>query len=135
MIPNRLAIALQDDGWWVRSEIIWHKPNPMPESTYDRPTSAHEKIWLLTKGEDYFFDAEAIREPVTGGSHARKPGPNSRQSVDRVPRSRKVVSEGNPFVKAKASFAASTSDLVETRNSRNVWTIAPRAFKGARSAW
>ncbi len=71
MIPNRLAIALQDDGWWVRSEIIWHKPNPMPESVYDRPTTAHEKVWLLTKGEDYFYNHEAIREPVTGGAHVR----------------------------------------------------------------
>ena len=71
MIPNRLAIALQDDGWWVRSEIIWHKPNPMPESVYDRPTSSHEKVWLLSKCEDYFYNHEAIREPVTGGAHVR----------------------------------------------------------------
>lgn len=125
MIPNRLAIALQDDGWWVRSEIIWHKPNPMPESVYDRPTSAHEKVWLLTKSEDYFYNHEAIREPVTGGAHVRaaargtdtgvgwgrldkldpdqpdrgrnrvkRPGPNSRQNVDRVPQSRKVKVPG-----------------------------------------
>lgn len=89
MIPNRLAIALQDDGWFVRSEIIWHKPNPMPESVYDRPTSAHEKIWLLTRSEDYFYNHEAIREPVTGGAHRRAVGPNSRLLLDRVPRSRK----------------------------------------------
>ena len=63
MIPNRIAIALQDDGWWIRSEIIWHKPNPMPESTKDRPTSAHEKIWLITKSKKYYYDADAIREP------------------------------------------------------------------------
>jgi len=49
MIPNRVAIALQDAGWYIRSEIIWHKPNPMPESVRDRPTSCHEKIWLITK--------------------------------------------------------------------------------------
>lgn len=156
MIPNRLAIALQDDGWYVRSEIIWHKPNPMPESVYDRPTTAHEKIWLLTKGESYFYNHEAIREPTTGTAHARKPGPNSRQNVDRVPRSRKgetgvgwgrldrinageadrardriskVADESDPFRKSKPSFAAATGDLVETRNSRNVWTIAPKAFR------
>lgn len=135
MIPNRLAIALQDDGWWVRSEIIWHKPNPMPESVYDRPTSAHEKVWLLTKGEDYFYNHEAIREPVTGGSHARKPGPNSRQNVDRVPASRKkVAAEADPFRKYKPSFAASTGNLVESRNARNVWTIAPKAFREAHFA-
>ncbi len=129
MIPNRLAIALQEDGWWVRSEIIWHKPNPMPESVYDRPTVSHEKIWLLTKGEDYFYNHEAIREPVSGTAHARKPGPNSRQNVDRVPRSRKFADEGNAMVKAKRSFAEGTSDLVETKNARNVWTIAPKAFR------
>jgi DNA modification methylase len=171
MIPNRLAIALQDDGWYVRSEIIWHKPNPMPESVYDRPTSAHEKIWLLTRSEEYFYNHQAIREPVTGGAHVRArakgtdsgvgwgrldklgpdqndrgrthvktPGPNSRQNVDRVPRSRKPgvtpksAAEDNPFVKAKASFHASTTQLVETRNARNVWTIAPRAFREAHFA-
>ncbi|MGO7089459.1 site-specific DNA-methyltransferase [Rhizobium leguminosarum] len=161
MIPNRLAIALQDDGWYVRSEIIWHKPNPMPESVYDRPTSAHEKIWLLTKGEDYFYDHEAIREPTTGTAHARKPGPNSRQNVDRVPVSKKVgtgvgwgrldkinpsesdrgrdriskvADEADPFRKSKPSFAAATGDLVETRNARNVWSIAPRAFRDAHFA-
>lgn len=139
MIPNRLAIALQEDGWWVRSEIIWHKPNPMPESVYDRPTVAHEKIWLLTKGEDYFYDDEAIREPVTGGAKPRKPGPNSRQNVDQVPRSRKPgvspKSAGeNTRIKAKGSFHAAIGDLVETRNSRNVWTIAPKAFREAHFA-
>ena len=61
MIPNRLAIALQEDGWWVRSEIIWAKPNPMPESVQDRPTSAHEKIWLLSKSQRYYYDADAVR--------------------------------------------------------------------------
>lgn len=165
MIPNRLAIALQDDGWWVRSEIIWHKPNPMPESVYDRPTSAHEKVWLLTKAEDYFYNHEAIREPVTGGSHARAraagtdtgvgwgrldkldpdqpdrgrdrvktPGPNSRQNVDRVPRSRKFAPESDLRVKAKASFHEGTKGLVDTRNSRNVWSIAPKAYREAHFA-
>jgi DNA modification methylase len=62
MIPNRLAIALQEWGWWVRSEIIWAKPNPMPESIKDRPTSSHEKIWLLSKSARYFYDADAVRE-------------------------------------------------------------------------
>lgn len=162
MIPNRLAIALQDDGWWVRSEIIWHKPNPMPESVYDRPTVSHEKLFLLTKNEQYFYDHAAIREPVTGGSHARKPGPNSRQNIDRVPRSRKSntgvgwryreetdgeavnefrgqrvspksAPEGS-LIKAKGSFHAAIGDLVDDRASRNVWSISPKAFKGAHFA-
>jgi DNA modification methylase len=71
MIPSRLAIALQEDGWWVRSEIIWHKLNPMPESVTDRPTSSHEKVFLLTKSARYFYDAEAVKEEVTGGAHMR----------------------------------------------------------------
>ena len=62
MMPARLALALQADGWWVRSDIIWHKPNPMPESVTDRPTSAHEHVYLLTKSARYFYDAEAVRE-------------------------------------------------------------------------
>ena len=162
MIPNRLAIALQEDGWWVRSEIIWHKPNPMPESTYDRPTSAHEKIWLLTKGEDYFYNAEAIREKCSPNTHARlsqdvanqvgslranggtranrpmkavarKAGPNSCIHVDRVPVSRKLAKAGSG-VKSNESMAPSIAEHVETRNSRNVWTIAPRAFREAHFA-
>jgi len=71
MIPNRIAIALQEDGWWIRSEIIWHKPNPMPESVRDRPTSAHEKIWLITKSKKYYYDADSIREPLASTSLTR----------------------------------------------------------------
>jgi site-specific DNA-methyltransferase (adenine-specific) len=63
-IPWRVAFALQADGWYLRSDIIWHKPNPMPESVTDRPTSAHEHIFLLAKNERYHFDAEAVREPL-----------------------------------------------------------------------
>ena len=64
MMPARVAIALQADGWWLRSEIIWHKPNPMPESVTDRPTSAHEKVFLFAKASRYFYDAEAVRVPA-----------------------------------------------------------------------
>ena len=65
MMPNRIAIALQEDGWWIRSEIIWHKPNSMPESTKDRPTNSHEKVWLITKSQNYYYDADSIREPLS----------------------------------------------------------------------
>ena len=61
MMPARVAMALQADGWWLRSEIVWHKPNPMPESVTDRPTNAHEKVFLLSKSAKYFYDAEAVR--------------------------------------------------------------------------
>jgi DNA modification methylase len=64
MVPSRLAIALQEDGWWVRSEIIWGKPNPMPESVTDRPATAHEKIFLLTKSARYAYEADAVRQSM-----------------------------------------------------------------------
>lgn len=70
-VPWRVAFALQADGWWLRSDIVWAKPNPMPESVTDRPTKAHEYLFLLAKSERYFYDADAIREPHTYGDHAR----------------------------------------------------------------
>ncbi|MFC2248770.1 site-specific DNA-methyltransferase [Labrys portucalensis] len=153
MIPNRLAIALQDDGWWVRSEIIWHKPNPMPESVYDRPTVAHEKVWLLTKGEDYFYNHEAIREPVTGSTHRRmaqnvdaqagstranggtRPDRPMKASVRKANGGPKVALAGASGVdRGKRSFLACADDSGETRNARNVWKIAPKAFREAHFA-
>jgi len=71
MIPHRIAIALHDAGWWVRQDIVWSKPNPMPESVRDRCTKSHEYIFLLTKSEHYYYDAEAIREPVAESTVAR----------------------------------------------------------------
>lgn len=71
MVPNRLAIALQEDGWWVRSEIIWAKPNPMPESIRDRPATSHEKIFMLTKSARYFYDASAVRQAPAESSFDR----------------------------------------------------------------
>jgi len=64
MIPSRVAMALQEDGWWVRSRIVWNKPAPMPESVQDRPTSSHEYIFLLSKQKRYYYDADAIAEPT-----------------------------------------------------------------------
>lgn len=75
-VPWRVAFALQADGWYLRSDIIWSKPNPMPESVTDRPTKAHEYIFLLSKSAKYYYDAEAIKEPVTGGAHARYKTPD-----------------------------------------------------------
>lgn len=71
MVPNRLAIALQEAGWWVRSEIVWAKPNPMPESIRDRPATSHEKIFMLTKSARYWYDAEAVRQPSAETSLGR----------------------------------------------------------------
>ncbi len=71
MIPARVALALQADGWYLRSEIVWHKTNPMPESIKDRPTKSHEMLYLLSKSATYFYDADAIKEPTTGSAHDR----------------------------------------------------------------
>ena len=71
LIPERFAIAMQNSGWWVRSEIIWAKPNPMPESVTDRPASAHEKIFLFTKSPTYFYDADIVRQKLAGSSIQR----------------------------------------------------------------
>jgi DNA modification methylase len=92
MLPARLAIALQEDGWWIRDEIIWHKPNPMPSSVKDRTTPAHEMIYMLSKRPRYYYDHDAIREPAV--SVDRTPGQNSRANVDRVPRPRKIKIPG-----------------------------------------
>jgi DNA modification methylase len=149
MIPNRLAIALQEAGWWVRSEIIWHKPNPMPESITDRPTTSHEKIWLLTKSERYFYDAEAIREAVSVNTHARisqdlanQIGSHRANGGGKTNGPMKAVVRGSTRKMAKAgsgiknneSFEAACSMLVESRNSRNVWTIPTAAFSEAHFA-
>src|SRR5262245_26754765 len=83
-IPWRVAFALQADGWWLRSDIIWAKPNPMPESITDRPTKAHEYIFLLAKAERYYYDAEAIKEPQSQGTYERfgkDPTPSSRRKM------------------------------------------------------
>jgi DNA modification methylase len=71
MVPNRFAIAMQEAGWWVRSEIIWAKPNPMPESIKDRPATAHEKIFMFTKAPKYFYDADAVRQKASEASLKR----------------------------------------------------------------
>ena len=71
LIPQRFAIAMQNAGWWVRSEIIWAKPNPMPESVTDRPANAHEKIFLFTKSPTYFYDADIVRQKLAGSSIQR----------------------------------------------------------------
>ena len=121
MVPNRLAIALQEDGWWVRSEIIWHKPNPMPESIKDRPGSSHEKIWLLSRSERYFYDAESVKEPVATATKERLA-----QNV--------AAQEGSARQPGKTNGTMKAVGDGKTRNLRNVWTISPKGFKGAHFA-
>jgi DNA modification methylase len=118
-IPWRVALALQDDGWWLRQDIIWHKPNPMPESVTDRCTKAHEYIFLLTKSERYWWDQEAIKEQ--GGL---LPSGNSQH---------KYVN-GDPINRTKAGFLTMRSNVYEKVNKRSVWTIATAPFSEAHFA-
>lgn len=126
-VPWRVALALQTDGWWLRSAIVWHKPNPMPESVIDRPTSAYEMMFLLTKGERYFYDADAIAEPSDPFSiaHGKKYGD--------MP---SIAAKGNPDRNDNGGRGkhCGVAPGRETRNARNVWTIASQPFKGSHFA-
>ena len=117
MMPARLALALQADGWWLRSQIVWAKPNPMPESTRDRPTSAYEMVYLLSKKPRYFYDADAVREG--DDVYTRKAGGYTNHAAQMV--------DGRKPFQGKGGFADSDITTVG-RNLRNVWTIATQAF-------
>lgn len=123
-IPWRVAFALQDDGWYLRSDIIWSKPNPMPESVVDRPTKSHEYIFLLSKSEKYFYDNEAVREPATSKISSLKSYHD--------PDSEKYKSM--PDEKWRHQFNGRTWGEVGTRNRRSVWTVATKPYKGAHFA-
>jgi len=125
LIPARVAIALQNDGWIIRSEIIWHKPNAMPESVTDRPTKVHEQVFLFSKNPRYFYDAEAVKQEQTGNSHPRGNGGNPK-SAD--PKSK---------IRANSSFQDALSKsfkLPNGRNLRTVWTIATQSRADAHFA-
>lgn len=122
-IPWRVAFALQADGWWLRSDIIWHKPNPMPESVSDRPTKAHEYLFLLTKSERYFYDADAIREGISE-STIRRFGADP--YVKRRP-------DGEP-THAQLSGENTCGVHPAGRNARSVWTIPSEPYDGAHFA-
>ena len=118
MMPARVAMALQADGWWLRSEIIWHKPNPMPESVTDRPTNAHEKVFLLTKSPRYFYDAEAVRVDSSEASLARYAADSPRRGR-RAPETRDYEGVGGK---------------IHGANLRNVWKIATQGVSAAHFA-
>lgn len=121
-IPWRVAFALQADGWWLRSDIIWHKPNPMPESCRDRPTKSHEYIFLMTKNSKYYYDAEAIREVANPQTQRGKPV-NSTEA------------EGNTSMGGRRTgYEKYGRYKVEFRNKRSVWTVATQPFSEAHFA-
>lgn len=123
-IPWRVALALQADGWWLRSDVIWHKPNPMPESVTDRPTKAHEYVFLLTKSATYFYDADAIMEPSL---HA------GRIVYATDPDTAKNGAKGD-YGATAFGFTQHDTEVKESRNARSVWTITAKPFAGAHFA-
>lgn len=123
-IPWRVAFALQADGWWLRSDIIWHKPNPMPESVTDRPTKAHEYVFLLSKSERYYYDAEAIAEDAIHAGRIVK-------ATDAA--TAKNGQKGD-FGRTAIGFTEHDTEVAATRNRRSVWTIATKPYPEAHFA-
>ena len=123
-MPARVAMALQADGWWVRSEIIWVKPNPMPESVTDRPTGAHEKLFLLSKSPRYFYDEVAVKTPKMLSSLIRDKNP--------TPRGNRQQEGATPPNRPPDWGLNNQSDSLA--NLRNVWIITPKGFKEAHFA-
>ncbi|MFH1737622.1 MAG: site-specific DNA-methyltransferase [bacterium] len=131
-IPWRVAFALQADGWWLRSDIIWHKPNPMPESVTDRPTKSHEYLFLLVKSQRYYYDAEAIKESCQSGPSDIK---KMEESRDRIGGKHKDLID--PLSKASSATKIGRKRSVGNpagRNCRSVWTISTQPFPGAHFA-
>lgn len=121
-IPWRVAFALQADGWYLRQDIIWHKPNPMPESVTDRCTKSHEYIFLLSKSAKYWYDAEVVKEDsIHYGTDSRSDKGNIRYEGKRTDNG-----EGN----GQQGFAT----ITEKRNKRSVWTVTTKPFKDAHFA-
>lgn len=148
-IPWMASFALRADGWYLRSDIIWHKPNPMPESVKDRPTKAHEYIFLLSKSQRYYYDADAIAEPSVTNDLRRPYGSPGANALD--PRGKqgegKLRSKANSFIRGNDSpmvpgqgYAQHREERdesdydVNTRNKRSVWTVSTKPYRGAHFA-
>ncbi|MCP5244843.1 MAG: site-specific DNA-methyltransferase [Burkholderiales bacterium] len=123
-IPWRVAFALQDDGWYLRQDIIWHKPNPMPESVKDRCTKAHEYIFLFSKSPRYYFDSDSIKEPSKYPNDNRKARQKEETYKDMFSEIGQKLSAINPKNPKTYPF----------RNKRSVWTISTRPYKNAHFA-
>jgi len=119
-IPWRVAFALQADGWWLRQDIIWHKPNPMPESVRDRCTKAHEYVFLLTKSERYYYDAEAVSEAAAYAGVVTNDFSSSAIGLGIKP-------SGN-------AIPGTAYTVKPTRNRRSVWTVTTKPYSGAHFA-
>jgi DNA modification methylase len=122
MMPWRVALALQADGWWLRSVIVWHKKSCMPESVTDRPTNSWEPIFLLAKSAKYFYDAEAVKEPVSEFSDFNRNGNKGATPYD--------IGAGKPGSRLGNGSRGDASG----RNQRNVWTLGPEPYSEAHFA-
>lgn len=120
-VPWRVALALQSDGWILRQDIIWHKPNPMPESVRDRCTKAHEYVFLLSKSERYLFNSEAMKEPAVRAGEKAGGSKYSSANAD-------MALGGRHTAVTLAGVVA------ETRNRRSVWSVAAKPYQGAHFA-
>lgn len=120
-IPWRVALALQADGWYLRQDIIWHKPNPMPESVRDRCTKAHEYVFMFSKSERYYFNSQAISEPLSRPDEAARKTPARFGGAKKFAEGKKQsrLHSGNCYVGTPTG----------TRNRRSVWTIPPQPYK------
>lgn len=145
-VPWRVAFALQADGWYLRSDIIWHKPNPMPESVTDRPTRAHEYLFLLTKRERYYYDSDAIRTPALDdprgpGLHNGYAPPGQlphggalRDGVKHRSDKQRGHSRRHAGFDARWDAMSRAEQLARGANKRTVWTIATQGFSGGHFA-
>jgi len=123
MIPARVALALQADGWWLRDEIVWHKPRTTPAPVKDRTVSAHEMVYLFAKRERYFYDYLAIEEPSAYAGLVRKAGKAFRD-----------LAEADPNAARKRPGADREITVRETRRARSVWSISPSPYRDAHFA-
>ena len=128
-IPWRVAFALQADGWWLRQDIIWHKPNPMPESVTDRCTKAHEYIFLLAKSQKYYYDNEAIKEDCAEVSISRQ-----RRGVSSENKWVNGAGGQTPHSMSQERSNNKSREVSTTRNKRSVWTVTTKPYKEAHFA-
>jgi hypothetical protein len=127
-IPWMVAFALRADGWYLRSDIIWNKPNPMPESVEDRPTKSHEYIFLLSKAKDYYYDAEAIKEATKSESFER-----AMRGVSSNHKNLNIPGQTQHSIH-KARAHGEGYPMPEQRNKRSVWTVPTLPYGGAHFA-
>jgi DNA modification methylase len=133
LIPSRVALAAQDSGWWVRSMIVWSKPNPMPESVTDRPTDAYENIIMLTTSKTYWYDGEAVSEPAFDwGERDRTNGKYKVEGLANGLTGKQANHENRTYAGFNQRWDA--SEPSPTRNLRNVWEITTQPYKEAHFA-